>query len=153
MVVQAYAQQSDLFAIGLPAQAMGNVGNPSVVPSASIDASLTAMAALMDSYFRGRWGMIAVPLVTWDASVTSCNARLAAYDIMVVRGFSSDSDTNKDLRKRSDDALAWLDKVQRQQAHPLVTLANGQAGIQQPNMVSSSVVNVVSGATGPNRGW
>ena len=149
----AYALQADLFNLGLPAAAMGNAGNPSVVPSATIDASLEANARLMDDYFRGRWGMTAVPLAAWDTSITRVNCHLAAYDIMVVRGFSSDSDSNKDLRVRYQAALDWLDKVQRQQLHPLITLANGQTGRQEPNLVSSSVVNIVSGATGPNRGW
>lgn len=148
-----YAQQSDLFALGLPQAAMGSGSNPSVVPSATIDEALASAASEMDSCFRGRWGMNAVPLLQWDLSVTRCNARMAAYDIMVTRGFSSDADANRDLRKRYDDAIEWLNKVQRQQAHPLVTLATGQPGIQQPNLVSTSVVNVVSGATGPNRGW
>lgn len=148
-----YATQSDLFALGLPQAAMGSAGNPSVVPSASIDAALAAQAVYMDSFFRARYGQLAVPFLAWDLSVTLCNCQLAAYDIMVVRGFSSDADANKDLLKRYDRAVTWLDKVQRQQAHPLVTLANGQTAPQQPNMVSSSVVNVVSGASGPNRGW
>jgi len=148
-----YSTQAQLFSLGLPQSAMGSAGNPSVVPSQAIDDALAATSSVMDSYFRGRWGMTAVPLLVWDLSVTLCNARMAAYEIMVVRGFSSDADVNKYLEKRNGMAMDWLDKVQRQQAHPLVTLATGQPGMQQPNLVSSSVVNVVSGATGPNRGW
>lgn len=147
-----YASQADLTDIGLPVAALGT--GVTAVTTAQITKALQDASDFADSFFRARWGQNAVPLLVWDTSVTKHVALVAAYYVMNVRGYFAESEQNKRFRDGYDDACDWFNKVQRQQAHPLVTLATGGAiGQQQPNLISSSVVNLSSGATSGNRGW
>ena len=144
----AYAAMADVYNLGVPAQAVG------FLSTTQQTAILQASSDYADGFFRARWGSTAVPLVSWDAAVTEAVAKIAAYRMIRVRGFKSNASADGELRQAHDDAVNWLHLVQRQQAHPLVTLANANApGAIQPNLVSSSVVNVLTGATGKNRGW
>lgn len=143
----AYAAQTDLTNVGLPSQAIGSM------TSQQLNAILQNASDFADTFFAARWGRNNVPLMTWDTAVTEAVAKIAAYRAMVVRGFRAGSNADANLRTGYEDAVDWLNKVQRQQAHPLVTLANGATAPQQPNLVSSSVVSITSGQTAPNRGW
>lgn len=143
----AYAAQTDLENLGLPATALVDMG------ATQVAAQLQAASDFMDTFFAARYGRPNVPLATWDTTVTLTCARITAWYLMTVRGIRA-GDTNWDLyRTGYTDAVEWLNKVQRQQAHPLVTLAGGATAPQQPNMVSSSVVSIATGTRAPQRGW
>lgn len=149
----AYATQSDLTNVGLPSAALGNLTN------AQITAELQAASDYADSFFRARWGNDSVPLLTWDTTITRVVAQIAALYLLRVRGYDPRSTADQRFQTAHDEAVAWLEKVQRQQAHPKVTLANENNGpsyasrLQQPNLISTSVVDLSTGARKPNRGW
>lgn len=142
-----YATQADLQNI-LPQTAFGTL-----TPT-QINAALQQASDEADGYFRNRWGKASVPFVAWDTSVTRHVADIAAYYAMQTRGYRSQSGADSEFEKKYLAAVAWLDKVQKQQITPLVTLAaTGLPGSVQPNLVSTSVVDVSSGRVAPNRGW
>lgn len=144
----AYAVKQDIVNVGFPATGFGSITD------AQVSAILQDVSDRMDGYFRGRWGMTAVPLVAWDSTVRGMCARIGAFEVACVRGFNAANRADVQLKDREREAWEWCDKVQRQQIHPLVTLANANApGAVQPNLVSSSVVNLSSGGTARNRGW
>lgn len=144
----AYASTTDVQNLGVPAQAIG------FLTPTQQNAILQSASDYADTFFRARWGNRAVPLVAWDTAVTEAVAKIAAYRMIRVRGFKSNASADNELRQAHDDAVNWLHLVQRQQAHPSVTLAQANApGSIQPNLTSTSVVNVLSGATAAKRGW
>lgn len=143
----AYATQTDLTNVGVPAQAI------TPLTQAQINAALDNASTFADSFFRARWGTNAVPLQAWDSAVTEAVAKIAAFRLLKVRGYSPGSGADRQFREGYDDAVAWLEKVQRQQAHPLVTLASNATPTVQPNLVSGSVIDLSNGARGTNRGW
>lgn len=143
-----YASITDVQNLGLPTQALTSLS------PVQENAILQAASDYADTFFRARWGTQAVPLVAWDSSVTIAVAQIAAYRMMKVRGFRSNAGADNELQKGFDQAVEWLGKVQRQQAHPKVTLLlNGAPGSIQPMLISTSVINVLTGARGTNRGW
>ena len=143
----AYATQADLTNVGLPAAAIVALTN------AQITASLQSASDFADTFFRARWGQLAVPLLAWDTSVTEAVARIAALRLLRVRGYSPKSTADQQFQLGYDEAVEWLGKVQRQQAHPLVTLALNATAPISPLLISSSVVNLSTGRSSGNRGW
>jgi hypothetical protein len=71
----------------------------------------------------------------------------------MIRGLNPASTADQRFKTDYDDAVAWLDKVQRQQAHPLVTLALNASPQIQPSLTTFSVVATATGCTARNRGW
>lgn len=144
-----YASPMDLQTVGIPPQAFGQLSQ------AQIAAALQNASDFADSFFRNRWGTAAVPLLAWDSTITKAVAKIAAYYLIVDgRGVNPNSLDWELVRTPYNDAVDYLNKIQRQQATPFVTLAaTGQPGTPQPNLTSSSVVNLATGATRSNRGW
>lgn len=143
----SYASQTDLTTVGLPASALGTL------TTQQINGVLQSASDYADTFFRARWGTNAVPLAAWDTSVTLAVAQIAAHWLLRVRGYSPNSTADQRFQQGFEEAVEWLGKVQRQQAHPNVTLASNATKTQQPNLVSTSVVDLSNGATGNNRGW
>jgi phage gp36-like protein len=143
----AYASQADLLQVGFPQAAVG------VLSVAQIAAALQSASDYADGFFRARWGAASVPLLTWDSSVTDAVVKIAAFRLLKVRGFNPQSPQDAQFKADHDDAIDWLNKVQRQQAHPLVTLAAHAAPPVAPLLITGSVVNLSSGAMSKNRGW
>lgn len=143
----AYATQSDLTRIGLPQVALSNLD------AEQIEAALQNASDRADAHFRARYGNEAVPLADWDSTITEAVARIAAFELMRVRGMKPGGPDWELLRLGQQDALEYFGQIQRQQAHPLVKLAGSATAPLQPNLKSSSVVNVMNGASSQKRGW
>ena len=143
-----YATTTDVVSVGLQQNVIARLA-----PS-QIAACLTEASSEADGHFRGRWGYNMVPLLQWDALITGAVARLAAFKMVVVSGINVDGNDYKLARVMFDDAMNTFNEIQRQQLHPIVTLANGALpGQQQPKVVSFSVINLANGAKARNRGW
>ena len=143
-----YAQQTDLLNLTVRAN------NLAPLNMAQVPAILQTVSDWMDGLARGRWGHSAVPLIAWDTSWTYCCAQESTYRLYLLRGMSPKSEDWEIVKMLHTEAVDYMKDVQHQQRHPLVTLANGNApGGEQPIVSSSSVVNLSTGATGPNRGW
>lgn len=98
-----YAEAADLAALGVRAQATGGIA------SGDINSALDAASLLFDGYARARYD---VPFTTWGMDVRSNVAKVAAYEILSVRGLqpgASESDQN--VRDRYKDAIAWMKDV------------------------------------------
>lgn len=94
----AYADRTDLPRHGLNARLLEEV------PTADQDEALQTASEEADDYLRDRFSL---PLTTWSRSLRKHVCALAAYELQVVRGYNVDS-SDKELRRRYDDAIAWL---------------------------------------------
>ena len=143
-----YAQVSDVVSVGMQANVVARL-QPSQQQACLADASSEG-----DAHFRGRWGYDNVPLLAWDPVITGAVARVAAYRMVLVAGINVDSADYKLAEKLYASGRETFDMIQRQQLHPIVTLANGQLpGQQQPRVISFSVINLATGAKAARRGW
>jgi phage gp36-like protein len=143
--MSSYATLTDLTVYGLPATALGALS--STVQQAALDDA----SDIVDSYLRGRY---VLPLLAWGTEITQAVCRIAAYNLLSVRGYNPASGADENIRNRYTDSITWLSQVQRQAAHPNVTASQDTQNVQQqPNVTSFSVVSLGNGAVAPNRGW
>ena len=127
-----YATRVDLERLALPAAALAGI------PAADQDAALEAASDLADSYLRARYTL---PLVAWEDDLRRAVAAIAAYDLMVRRGFSP-TGADEQLRLRYEDALRWLERVAAGQLHPQIVDSSPVPETTEP-----------IGYTAPPRGW
>ncbi len=97
-----YASTTDLTRLGLPSAALTNIST-----EAREDA-LDAASSLADGYLSSRFGL---PLSAWGDDLRSCVSRLAAYDLMVTRGYAPEAGRDDQLLLRSEAAMRWLRDV------------------------------------------
>jgi phage gp36-like protein len=72
-----------------------------------------------DSYFRGRYPL---PFTAYGEDVKMHVAWIAVYIALRQRGYNPAQDGTADpIRQQFDDAVMWLEGVQRQSIHPDVT--------------------------------
>lgn len=145
----AYCGPSDLVTVGWTANAQGQL------TAAQINGACQNASDFADGFFRARYGVGSCPLQMWDSSITLAVAKVAVWYLICIRGFNPNASADQNFRTQYNDAVAFFNSVQRQQAHPLVTPqgSNTNPGAQQPQLISASVVDVSSGRTAPNRGW
>lgn len=143
----SYADPSvDLVRHGAPASALAPL-TPDQKTAACEEASRE-----VDARVGGRYGVDALPFVTWDTTITGITARIATYRLLSVRGFNPAAAQDQLVVKNYDDAIKDCEKIQKQQLHPSVTLRAVSRGADQPKVISSSVVDA-RGRTASNRGW
>ncbi len=121
-----YCELEDLTLVGIRAEALAPV------PPETRQAAIDAAAEFMDGYFRARYALPGKKpgwevFEDWGQDVVRCNAILAVWDLMVVRGFNPASGADVVLRMRYEDLVGrpgqrgWLDKVSAQEIQPNVT--------------------------------
>jgi phage gp36-like protein len=142
VAVTVYATVAD-FTARLPVTAWG-ARTVSDVETALADAS-----GLMDDYFRGRFTL---PFVSVGRSVSVQCVNIARNLFMGGRGFSPPAGADQDIIDALKWAEDWLDRVQRRVLFPDVVLIATPTALDQPFVISSSVIND-NGVRGPNRGW
>jgi phage gp36-like protein len=143
--MSAYATLNDLYAYGAPQTAFGSLSD------ATKNAALADASDEVDERFGGRY---ALPLITWSISITRYTAVIAAYNLLVVRGYNPAAGADPAFETRYNRTLRDLELVQKQQLHPVVTPQTTQNTIYaQPTVISSSVVSMDTGSTDQNRGW
>jgi len=94
-----YATTTDLVRLGLPSTALTSVS------STTQEAALDAASSLADGYIASRKKL---PLSAWGDDLRTVVARLAAYDLMVTRGYDPAAGRDDQLRLRHEDAMRWL---------------------------------------------
>lgn len=109
MAVTVYCQPSDLTSYGLSEDALASI-DPDVVA-----AQINAQASVMDTYFRSRY---VLPFQSIDVSLTECNAVLAVYRLMVIRGYNPAAGADENIRLSYEDKMAWLRQVAAGNAAP-----------------------------------
>jgi phage gp36-like protein len=144
-MVSQYAQLADLVLYGIPVTAIGNL------TTAQQTDALIAASAKIDSYLRGRYSL---PLLAWGIEITQAACKIAAFDLMNVRGYNPQSGADNNLINRYNETILWLRDIQRQAAHPDVTPTDIQTQLKQgPAVISVSAWATNSGCTNTNRGW
>jgi phage gp36-like protein len=80
------------------------------IPAAVQDAALAAASEVADSYLRSQF---VLPLITWGTDLTRAVCMIAAYDLLVGRGYNPEAGADTNIRLRYEDAIAWLKDVAR----------------------------------------
>ncbi len=126
----AYATLADLYAFGLPLNAMGSV------LVATQQRVLNARNDYADDKFRARYKL---PLqAPYPDSLKMHVCMLAAWDILMIRGYNPSAAADVNIATRGEMALKWFDDVERQRAHPNVIEASGsdEPGYAAPLVIS-----------------
>ena len=125
----AYAILADLYVYGLPLVAMGSVS------TATQQAVLDARNDFADDKLRARYKLPLVDPIPPSLKQNVC--QLAAWDILVIRGYNPASGADVSIRERADLALKWFDDVERQRCHPAVT----ESGTSDPGYAAPQIVS------------
>lgn len=124
-----YAVLTDLYAYGLPLVAMGNVGTD--VQQKCLD----ARNEFADDKMRARYKL---PLLApYPESLKQSICQLAAWDVLVIRGYNPGAGADVNIRDRADMALKWFDDVERQRCHPSVV----ESGDADPGYAAPAIVS------------
>jgi phage gp36-like protein len=105
----SYANLVDLDTHGLPAAAVASV------TQAKRCEALAAASEEADGKLAVRFDL---PLSAWGVDLTKCIAKIAAYEILSVRGFNPDG-ADANVRDRYLDAMKWLDGVAKGSTEPI----------------------------------
>ncbi len=141
MAITVYATTND-FAAVLPATAWGSR------TIADVQQALTDASAEFDDYFRG---VLPLPLASVGQSVARRCALYARYLFLGGRGFSPESDADKDIVAAAMNVEAWLERVQRRTVFPAIVSDPSAVApsslypapaAAQPFTISSSVVDI-----------
>jgi len=134
--VPTYATTADLALYGLNAIALEGV------PTATQTAALDAASSLLDGYFAAQ---AKLPLDAWSIDVKQRTCEIAAYTILVGRGYNPEAGGDPSIRQRYDDAILWATHVAAGNVTPQWTDSSpsAQAGIGAAPEVYS----------GSSRGW
>lgn len=129
----AYATLTDLYAYGMPLVAMGSVsvGTQQIILDGRND--------FADDKLRARYKL---PLRTpYPASLKQNICMLAAWDVLVTRGYNPSAGADVIIATRGEQALKWFDDVERQRAHPNVVEAVGASdpGYAAPSVISKAL--------------
>ena len=122
-----YATTSDLASVGIPAQALSGVS------AGDQDAALVAASRLIDSFISSH---VTTPMTTYGQDITQACVDLAAYRLMVKRGYNPDA--SQAFRLGYEDALRWLDSISRGRALPS-GMAGASATTEGPVITSDEV--------------
>jgi phage gp36-like protein len=126
----AYAVLADLYALGMPLVAMGSVS------TATQQRCLTSRNDYADDKMRARYKL---PLQTpYPDSLIQNICMLAAWDILMIRGYNPSAGADVNIAARGQMAIDWFNDVERQRAHPNVIEANGgnEPGYAAPAVIS-----------------
>lgn len=104
-----YANLDDLDTHGMPSAALASIAATKRADALSA-ASDTADGKLAVAYD--------LPLSAWGVDLTAAVCKIAAYELLSVRGFNPDG-ADQNVRTRYEDALRWLDQVAAGRAVPV----------------------------------
>lgn len=145
----SYAQIADLYAKGAPPESfkVGGVPIDPVVLQGECDtASSTADGSIGP---RGQ-----LPLLTpYPPELVEAVCKIAAYNILSVRGLSPTAGADSNMRLRYEDAMRWLNDVRTQRVSPAFVFSPDVSLTHQQPMVLSQSKNPTTGRWAPNRGW
>jgi len=128
-MAQAYITATDISRFGLNGYALDGI------PAQTITDTCLAVSEEADAAFRSRYQL---PLLAWGTDVRACLAKIAAYELLVVRGFNPELNADQNLAQRAADARMWLRAVARQEMQPNVTPSPPQTpDLDEPRIITS----------------
>ena len=98
-----YATTTNLVRLGIRAEALSGVA------TAVQEEALDAASAVADGYLRARGYVL--PITAWSADLTRAVAILAAFDLLVTRGFDPARGNDQVMQLRYEQAIAWFRDV------------------------------------------
>lgn len=123
-----YIVPSDIATYGVNGAALTGI------PFAEQVAACVAVSAEADASFRARYNL---PLVSWGNDVRAALARIAAYELLVLRGFNPELGADSNLAMRAEQARMWLRAVARQEQHPDVEASPPQVtAYDEPRIIT-----------------
>lgn len=137
-----YATQTDLDAHGYPSGVLAGL-DPPTIEAALERASQEADGALRGAGYR-------TPLATWSADLTGAVVAVAAWYLMVRRGFDPDSPHDAVFRVRFEDAQKWLSEVANRRRQ-VALCTEPPAPDPAPAAVAERGASIVT--TVSKRGW
>lgn len=132
-----------------PAQLASYGINPFAIQKVSEDektAACVAASATADSYFRGRYPL---PFLTFDVDITMRVAHVAIWLLLSNRGRNPEAGYDDQIDKRYEEAIVWFGAVQRQAAHPNVTVSQ----VNSPQYSFPAVISARPRGWTGCRGW
>ncbi len=97
-----YGNPADLANFGLNTLAAAKI------TTATKQEALEAASDIVDGYLAGQF---VLPLVAWSKDITRATCIIAAYDLLVTRGYNPDAGADPNFRLRYEDIIRWLEKV------------------------------------------
>ncbi len=104
-----YCTPDQLDDLGIPTAALAGISVPKQ------NAALLAASVLIDSYLGGRFKL---PLESYGGDLTLCCAKIAAFNLIAVRGMAPGNASYDTLREGWKDQLNWLKDVSAGRATP-----------------------------------
>jgi phage gp36-like protein len=142
--ITQYAQPSDLAVAGVAAAAIASFTTPQQ------NAALVNASRLLDGYFRAKF---VLPLVQVGADVVRATCIVAAYDLMVSRGYNPSAGGDPIIKDRYREIigvppmqLGWADMVANGKITPDVTDSSSNATEGRPSTRARAV-------SSSQRGW
>lgn len=117
--MDGYCTTAQLTQYGIRAEALRAI-DPSDLQAAIVAASKT-----IDGYLRSRYKL---PLVAWGEDISLICARLAVYQLVVVRGFNAARSGDEQIEKQQELAMQTLRDIPRNAYSPDVTDSSAGAG-------------------------
>lgn len=109
MAGSSYASPTDLANYGINAAALGGI--PTITQQAALDTA----AQLIDGYLASRF---VLPLKSWQNDLRRACAIIAAYDLMMGRGFDPSPALAEILDTRYKSVQTWLNQIAREEVTP-----------------------------------
>ncbi len=134
--MSSYATIADLTRLGVSANALSGVD------TLEQEGAIASASNLADGYLATRFTL---PIVTPSADLVEAVCKIAAYNILAIRGYNPELGADEVLRARHKDAIAWMEGV--------------AAGRITPPLVDSTPGGVAAlggpfvTAAGPQREW
>lgn len=105
-----YATRAELYQLAIPSAALTGIS------SADQDAALESASRVADSYLGTAFEL---PLTLWGVDLKEAVAKMAAYRLMAVRGFSPEAGDAEQFRLQYQDAVKWLEQVAKGLVRPI----------------------------------
>jgi phage gp36-like protein len=137
-MTQRLAERTDLYRLGIPADVLGSSVRTS--DTTTQDAALDSAS----SYALGKVGnRFKRPLQSWEDDLKGAVCKIAAYDLLCIRGFNPASGADVNYLERRNQADAWLTSVARQEITPnIIGAADQSPSFDCPKVLSQ-----------PSQGW
>lgn len=124
-----YATLAELYIYGAPSVAFGTITTD------ALTVALTSASSIVDSFIRSRY---ALPLTVWGSDLKQATCKIAAYEVLSVRGYNPAAGSDVNILNRHIEAMSWLKGVSRGEIHLDVTPALATASQGSGVVVSNS---------------
>lgn len=129
MTTQRLAERADLYRFGIPSAAIA------AISTADQDSQLDSASELALGMIYGRYKG---PLVSWADDLRMQVCRIAAYNLLNIRGYNPAAGADVNIKMRNDEAITWLTSVARQEISPnIVGAPSASPAYDSPDVISA----------------